>query len=41
MDEATFERTARFEELRDKLQTLIRGLLPGFPGLVVPRAAAE
>lgn len=41
MDETTFERTARFEALRDKLETMIRSLMPGVADIIVPRAAAE
>ncbi|BAQ18546.1 N-formylglutamate amidohydrolase [Methyloceanibacter caenitepidi] len=41
MDETTFERTERFDVLRKKLETVIRGLMPGISDLIVPRAAAE
>jgi N-formylglutamate amidohydrolase len=41
MDETTFQKTARFEELRDGLKTMVRALIPAIPGLAIPRAAAE
>ena len=41
MDETTFEKSDRFETLRDTLQTMVRALLPGIPELTIPRAAAE
>lgn len=41
MDETTFERTERFDSLREKLETVIRGLMPGISNLIIPRAAAE
>jgi N-formylglutamate amidohydrolase len=41
MDETTFQKTARFEELRDGLKTMVQALIPAIPGLAIPRAAAE
>ncbi|HML93615.1 N-formylglutamate amidohydrolase [Methyloceanibacter sp.] len=41
MDESTFEKSPRFEEIRETLESVIRALIPGIPDLTVPRAAAE
>jgi len=41
MDETRFEKSAGFERLRAGLETMVRGLMPGVPGLAIPRAAAE
>jgi N-formylglutamate amidohydrolase len=41
MDEMSFEQSAGFERLRASLETMVRGLVPGIPGLAIPRAAAE
>jgi len=41
MDESTFEKSRRFEEIRETLESVIRALIPGIPDLTVPRAAAE
>jgi N-formylglutamate amidohydrolase len=41
MDETTFEKSAGFEQLRASLETMVRTLVPGVPGLAIPRAAAE
>jgi hypothetical protein len=41
MDEKTFERTERFDCLRENLEAVIRGLIPSIPDLSVLRAAAE
>ena len=41
MDESTFEKSPRFEEIRETLESVIRSLIPGIPDLTVPRAAAE
>ena len=41
MDETTFERSDHFDALRDKLEAVIRELMPVIPDLIVPRAAAE
>ena len=41
MDESTFEKSPRFEEIRETLESVIRAVIPGIPDLTVPRAAAE
>ncbi|MCB1443750.1 MAG: N-formylglutamate amidohydrolase [Methyloceanibacter sp.] len=41
MDESTFEKSPRFEEIRETLESVIRAFIPGIPDLTVPRAAAE
>lgn len=41
MDETTFEKSAGFPGLHDSLRTMVRGIIPGIPGLAIPRAAAE
>lgn len=41
MNETTFEKTDRFEGVRDSLETMVRRLLQGVPELTIPRAAAE
>jgi len=41
MDEARFEKSAGFDWLRAALETMVRGIVPGIPGLAIPRAAAE
>jgi len=41
MDETTFEKSAAFDKLRAGLETMMQGLVPGIPGLAIPRAAAE
>jgi N-formylglutamate amidohydrolase len=41
MDETRFEKSAGYERLRAGLETMVRGLVPGIPGLAIPRAAAE
>jgi N-formylglutamate amidohydrolase len=41
MGETSFEKSAGFERLRDDLETMVRALVSGVPGLAIPRAAAE
>ena len=41
MDETSFEKSAGFERLRADLETMVHRLVPGVPGLAIPRAAAE
>jgi N-formylglutamate amidohydrolase len=41
MDETSFEKSAGFERLRNDLDTMVRALVSGVPGLAIPRAAAE
>jgi N-formylglutamate amidohydrolase len=41
MDEKAFAKSAAFDRLRASLETMVRGLIPGIPGLAIPRAAAE
>jgi len=41
MNETTFEKSAGFDRLRASLETMVRALVPGIPGLAIPRAAAE
>ena len=41
MDESTFEKSPRFEQIRKTLESVVRALIPGIPDLTVPRAAAE
>ncbi|MGH6736056.1 MAG: N-formylglutamate amidohydrolase [Methyloceanibacter sp.] len=41
MDETAFEKSAGFEQLRGGLETMVRALVTGTPGLAIPRAAAE
>jgi N-formylglutamate amidohydrolase len=41
MDESRFEKSSGFDRLRASLEIMVRGLVPGIPGLAIPRAAAE
>jgi len=41
MNETSFEKSAGFDRLRASLETMVRALVPGIPGLAIPRAAAE
>lgn len=41
MNETSFEKSAGFDQLRASLETMVRALVPGIPGLAIPRAAAE
>jgi len=41
MNETSFEKSAGFDRLRASLETMVRTLVPGVPGLAIPRAAAE
>lgn len=41
MNETSFAKSQDFDRLREGLQTMVRGLIPGIPGLAIPRAAAE
>jgi N-formylglutamate amidohydrolase len=41
MNETSFEKSAGFERLRAGLESMVRALVPGIPGLAIPRAAAE
>jgi len=41
MNETSFEKSAGFDRLRASLKTMVRALVPGIPGLAIPRAAAE
>jgi N-formylglutamate amidohydrolase len=41
MNETSFAKSQGFDRLREGLQTMVRGLIPGIPGLAIPRAAAE
>ncbi|MGK2921826.1 MAG: N-formylglutamate amidohydrolase [Methyloceanibacter sp.] len=41
MNETSFTKSQGFDRLREGLQTMVRGLIPGIPGLAIPRAAAE
>jgi N-formylglutamate amidohydrolase len=41
MNENSFAKSQGFDQLRDGLETMVRGLIPGIPGLAIPRAAAE
>ncbi|MBM3543322.1 MAG: N-formylglutamate amidohydrolase [Alphaproteobacteria bacterium] len=41
MDEVTFEKSAGFTRLNSNLDTMVRAIAAGTPGLAVPRAAAE
>jgi N-formylglutamate amidohydrolase len=41
MNETSFAKSQGFDRLRQGLQTMVRGLIPGIPGLAIPRAAAE
>ena len=41
MNETSFEKSAGFDRLRASLETMLRALVPGIPGLAIPRAAAE
>lgn len=41
MDETTFEKSAGFPRLNGNLETMVRAIAAGAPGLTVPRAAAE
>jgi N-formylglutamate amidohydrolase len=41
MNETSFAKSQGFERLRAGLETMVRGLIPGIPGLAIPRAAAE
>ena len=41
MNEQSFQKSPGFERLRTSLETVMRALVPGIPGLAIPRAAAE
>lgn len=41
MNETSFEKSTGFDRLRDSLEAMARALIPGIPGLAIPRAAAE
>ena len=41
MNETSFAKSQGFDQLRLGLETMVRGLIPGIPGLAIPRAAAE
>lgn len=41
MNETSFAKSQDFDRLREGLETMVRGLIPGIPGLAIPRAAAE
>jgi N-formylglutamate amidohydrolase len=41
MNETSFAKSAGFDRLRASLETMVRALVPGIPGLAIPRAAAE
>jgi N-formylglutamate amidohydrolase len=41
MNETSFEKSAGFDGLHAGLETMVRALVPGIPGLAIPRAAAE
>jgi len=41
MNETSFGKSAGFDRLRAGLDTMMRTLVPGIPGLAIPRAAAE
>jgi N-formylglutamate amidohydrolase len=41
MNETSFAKSAGFDRLRAGLETMVRALVPGIPGLAIPRAAAE
>jgi N-formylglutamate amidohydrolase len=41
MNETSFAKSQGFERLRAGLESMVRGLIPGIPGLAIPRAAAE
>ena len=41
MNETSFAKSQSFDQLRTGLETMVRGLIPGIPGLAIPRAAAE
>jgi len=41
MNETSFAKSAGFDRLRASLETMARALVPGIPGLAIPRAAAE
>jgi len=41
MNETSFAKSQGFDQLQEGLETMVRGLIPGIPGLAIPRAAAE
>jgi N-formylglutamate amidohydrolase len=41
MNETSFEKSTGFDRLRHSLEAMVRALIPGIPGLAIPRAAAE
>jgi N-formylglutamate amidohydrolase len=41
MNETSFEMSTGFDRLRHSLEAMVRALIPGIPGLAIPRAAAE
>lgn len=41
MNETSFAKSQGFDRLREGLMTMVQGLIPGIPGLAIPRAAAE
>jgi N-formylglutamate amidohydrolase len=41
MNETSCAKSQGFDQLRDSLETMVRALIRGIPGLAIPRAAAE